>query len=101
MHDNRRGWIANLLLIYYLQATCKLRGRNGNYWFLCKINYWLRICQLKERKGIGSDLLPPADSLLIRPVKLVASISQQSEAPDGADQLLPSNEFDVVKPTLT
>lgn len=82
-------------------TPCKLRGRNGSYWSLFIINYWLRICQAKERKRIGSYLLPPADSIPIRAVRLVVSISQQSETPGGANRLLLSHELGVVKPSLT
>ena len=58
----------------YPFSTRKLRGRKGSYYSLFKINYWLRMHQAKKRKGVGSGLLPPADSFLIRPVRVRSQV---------------------------
>lgn len=58
----------------YSFSTCKLWGRKRSYYSHFKINYRLRIRQAKKRKRVGSGLLPPADSFLIRPVRVRSQV---------------------------
>lgn len=87
IHSKGKEWIANLLLTHLLPANLEEEMIAAG--LFSKSTTGLEICQAKGGKEIGSGLLPPASSFLIRPVMLVASVSQQSETPGGTDRFFP------------
>lgn len=87
IHNKGKEWIANLLLIHLL--TANVEGGMIAAGLFSKSTTGIEICQAKGGKEIGSGLLPPARSFPIRPVTLMASVSQQSETPGDTDRFFP------------